>query len=88
MTDSGNPFENLPGFNETIARVARVPADLNAEKMIQEFVYVVRDETHNISYKLVSERKLTPADVRRSLARVFARTDALPNESGEVEIRL
>jgi hypothetical protein len=88
MTESENPFENLPGFKETIARIARVPVDPSAKKMAEEFIYVVRDETHKITYKLISERKLTAADVRRSLAKTFARTDVWPNESGEVEIRL
>jgi len=88
MTESDNPFENLPGFKETIARIARVPADPKMEKLAEEFIYIVRDETHKITYKLISPRKLTAADVRRSLAKVFARTDVWPNESGEAEIRL
>jgi hypothetical protein len=88
MSDSDNPFENLPGFKETIARIARVPANPAAEKLAEEFTYIVRDETYKITYKLVSARKLTAADVRRSLARAFARTDVWPNEAGEVEVRL
>ena len=88
MTESQNPFENLPGFKETIARIARVPADPSAKKLVEEFTYAVRDETHKITYKLISERKLTSADVRRSLIRAFTRTDVWPNEAGEVEIRL
>jgi hypothetical protein len=32
MSESENPLENLPGFKETIARIARVPADPNAKK--------------------------------------------------------
>ena len=88
MTESNNPFENLPGFKETITRIARVPLDSSTPKAVEEFTYVVRDETHKITYKLISPRKLTAADVRRSLARVFARTDVWPNEEGKVEIRL
>jgi hypothetical protein len=88
MTESDNPFENLPGFKETIARIARVPVEPTAPKAMEEFTYIVRDETHKITYKLISPRKLTAADVRRSLARTFARTDVWPNKEGEVEIRL
>jgi len=88
MTESENPFENLPGFKETIARIARVPADPAAKKIAEEFIYVVTDETHKITYKLISERKLTAADVRRALAKSFTRTDVWPNKAGEVEIRL
>lgn len=88
MSESENPFENLPGFKETIARIARVPADPATPKMAEEFTYLVRDETHKITYKLISERKLTAADVRRALSKSFARTDVWPNETGEVEIRL
>jgi hypothetical protein len=88
MNESENPFANLPGFKEAIARIARVPADPSAKKLVEEFTYVVRDETHKIAYKLISERKLTAADVRRSLILAFARTDVWPNEAGEVEIRL
>jgi len=57
MTDSGNPFENLPGFKETIARIARVPVDSTAPKVAEEFTYVVRDETHKVTYKLISQPK-------------------------------
>jgi hypothetical protein len=56
--------------------------------MTEEFMYVVRDETHKITYKLISERKLTAANLRWSLAKAFARTDVWPNEAGEAEIRL
>ena len=88
MSEPENPFTNLPGFKETIARIARVPADPAAKKMAEEFIHIVRDETHKITYKQISERKLTAADVRRSLVKAFARTDVWPNEAGEVEIRL
>jgi hypothetical protein len=88
MTESENPFENLPGFKETIARIARVPVETSAPKVAEEFTYVVRDETHKITYKLISGRKLTAADVRRAIAKAFARTDVWPNEAGEAEIRL
>jgi hypothetical protein len=88
MNESENPFANLPGFKETIARIARVPADPTSKKMTEEFTYIVRDETHKITYKLISERKLTAADVRRALIKSFTRTDVWPNEAGEVEIRL
>jgi hypothetical protein len=88
MTEPENPFENLPGFKETIARIARVPAEPNAKKLADEFVYVVSDETNKISYKIISPRKLSPADIRRVLVKSFTRTDVWPNESGEVEIRL
>lgn len=88
MSESENPFENLPGFKETIARIARVPADPSAKKMTDEFVYVVTDETNKIAYKIASPRKLSPADIRRALVKAFTRTDVWPNEAGEVEIRL
>jgi hypothetical protein len=88
MNNKENPFDNLPGFKETIARIARVPADQNPKKLAEEFVYSVTDETHKISYKIISHRKLSPADVRRALAKSFTRTDVWPNEAGEVEIRL
>jgi hypothetical protein len=88
MSDSENPFDNLPGFKETISRIARVPADPKAQKLADEFVYAVNDETHKITYKIISPRKLSPADVRRALVKSFNRTDVWPNEVGEVEIRL
>jgi hypothetical protein len=88
MTEPENPFENLPGFKETIARTARVPADQNADNLSEEFVYAVSDETHKITYKIISQRKLSPADVRRVLAKSFTRTDVWPNDAGEVKIRL
>jgi hypothetical protein len=88
MAESENPFDKLPGFKETIARIARVPADPSAGKLVEEFTYLIRDETHKITYKLISERILTPADVRRALAKSFTRTDVWPNETGEVEIKL
>ena len=49
MNKSENPFENLPGFKETIARIARVPSDPNAAKTVEEFNYIVRDEVHKIT---------------------------------------
>jgi hypothetical protein len=88
MSEPENPFANLPGFKETIARIARVPVEPSVPKMTEEFIYIVRDETHKITYKLISERKLTAADVRRAIAKAFARTDVWPNEAGEAEIRL
>jgi hypothetical protein len=88
MSESQNPFDNLPGFKETIARIARVPSDQNAKKLADEFVYVVSDETNKIAYKIISPRKLSAADVRRALVKSFTRTDVWPNEAGEVEIRL
>ena len=88
MTEKNNPFDSLPGFKETIARIARVPADPNAHKLAEEFVYAVADQTHKITYKIISPRKLSPADIRRTLVKSFHRTDAWPNEAGEVEIRL
>jgi hypothetical protein len=88
MPESDNPFENLPGFKETIARIARVPIAPSVPKVIEEFTYIVTDETYKITYKVISHRKLTPSDVRRSLARAFTRTDIYPNESGEAVIRV
>lgn len=88
MSESENPFENLPGFKETIARIAHVPADPNAKDLTDEFVYAVSDQTHKISYKIISPRKLSPADVRRALVKSFNRTDVWPNEAGEAEIHL
>lgn len=88
MTASENPFENLPGFKETIARIANVPADSKSGQMIEEFIYVVKDEFHKINYRIISPRKLSPADVRKILSKSFNRTDAWPNDSGDAEIRV
>ena len=87
MSDNDNPFDNLPGFKETIARVARVPAPAD-KNPTEEFSYAVTDETHKITYRISSPRVLTPADIRRALVKAFSRKDVFPNESGEVEIRL
>jgi hypothetical protein len=86
MSDEPKPFGDLPGFKETIARIARVPSEAST-KVHREFTYSVLDATNKITYKIVSQRILTPADIRRTLARAFARTDAWPNEAGEIEIR-
>lgn len=88
MSSEKNPFDNLPGFKETIARIAQVPLQ-NAPKLEEtEIVYPVRDETNGITYRIISNRKLTPSDIRRALSRAFSKTDAWPNESGEAEIRI
>lgn len=82
-----NPFSNLPGFGETIARIARVPPKGDGLRPETHFVYAVRDEVHRITYKFISPRPMTAADVRKALSRAFARTDVWPNEAGEVEIQ-
>ena len=46
MTDKENPFENLPDFKETIARLARVPSEASEKEQL-EFCYRVRDEKPN-----------------------------------------
>ena len=88
MIEPENPFANVPEFKETIARIARVPAEPSSKKMADEFTYIVRDETHKITYKLINERKLTAADVRRSSVKSSTKTDVWPNANGEVEIKL
>jgi hypothetical protein len=88
MTEAENPFENLPGFKQTIARIACVPVDPKIQKVVDGFIYAVIDNTHKLTYKIISPRKLSPADVRRVLAKSFSRTDVWPNEAGEVEIKL
>jgi hypothetical protein len=85
MNDEENPFENLPGFKETIARIARVPSPASKPP---QFIYNVMDETNKITYKIISTHKMTASDIRRALVRSFSRTDVWPNEAGEVEIRL
>lgn len=84
MTESPG---DLPDFQTTIALIAGVSvrgAVLEAETN----VYCLKDETYGITYKIVSRRKLTAADIRRAIAREFVRTDAWPDESGIVEIQL
>jgi len=88
MSDHQNPFDNLPGFKETIVRIAQVPAQNAPKQSDVEFTYKVKDETNTITYKLISPKRLTAADIRRALVRAFSRTDAWPNDSREVEIRL
>ena len=88
MNEPENFVANLPGFKEAIARIARVPANSQGDQLADEFFYVVRDESHKIAYKIISARRLTPADVRRSLIRAFTRTAVWPNAAGEVEIRV
>lgn len=88
MSSENNPFKELPGFKETIARLAHVPPQDAPEQPEDGFIHCVIDETNGITYKIISPRPLTAADVRRSIVRAFSRTDAWPDESGEVEIRL
>lgn len=80
-------FNELPGFRETLFRIARVPGK-DAPKEIESFSYNVIDEVNKITYRFISPRKLSAADVRRAMVREFNRTDAWPNESGVVEINL
>lgn len=86
MSKPRPPLGKLPDLKETIARIARVPpmADGNTES--PEFIYRVLDQNFGITYKITSARVLSAAEVRRVLVRAFTRTDAWPNEAGEVEI--
>lgn len=86
MTDDKNAFENLPGLKETIARIARVPSP--SSKSSTELTYRVSDESNKITYKIISSRPLTAADIRRALAKAFSRTDVWPDDAGEVKIRI
>lgn len=86
MNSEDDAFKNLPGFKETIARLAHVPPYREGEVYAAQFDYLVRDESNNITYKVVSSRTLSPGDLRRALARAFSRTDAWPDEAGVVEI--
>jgi hypothetical protein len=86
MNNDARPFAMLPGFRETIAALALVPSQAQAEKLHLSFLYPVRDEKNKITYTLVSARVLSPGDIRRALARAFSRTDSLPNDEGNVEI--
>ena len=85
MTDDKSAFENLPGFKETIARIARVPSP--SSEANKDLIYRVSDESNKITYKIISSRPLTAAEIRRALARAFSRTDVWPDDAGEVEIR-
>jgi hypothetical protein len=82
-----NPFDDLPGFEETISRIARVPSPLE-KKPSEEFSYAIVDETHKITYRIVSQRVLTAGDIRRALVKAFSRKDNWPNAPGEVDIRI
>ncbi len=86
MTE-GLIFTELPGFLETIARIARVPAE-GAPREQENHIYSVIDETHKITYRLISPRKLTAADVRRAMVRAFERTDVWPDKEGVAEIQI
>jgi len=84
MSNEKNVFAYLPGFKETIARIARVPSSAETQT---EVACRVTDETNKITYKIIAPRPLNPADIRKTLVRAFSRTDVWPNKSGEIEIR-
>ena len=86
---SQNPkSSDIPAFKEFLKKVALVPSPSSGDSLDFEIVHVVRDESNKIVYKLVSDHRLTAAEVRASLANAFKRTELWPDDATEIEIRV
>ncbi|MCW1913750.1 hypothetical protein OJ996_09200 [Luteolibacter sp. GHJ8] len=88
MSEDTNAFNRLPGFKEMLARISQVPASDAGEHEQFDVVQRVRDESNGIVYKLMSDHRLTPAEVRKALANAFRKTDIWPDDESEIEIRV
>lgn len=88
MTEDTNAFNKLPGFKEMLARISRVPPLGSDEDAPVEVIQRVRDESNEIVYKLVSDHRLSPAEVRKALGNAFRKSDIWPEGENEIEIRV
>lgn len=87
MNEETNAFDKLSGFKETLARIARVPLPSD-EDFQMEVIQRVRDESNGIVYKLISDHRLSSAEVRAALGKAFRRTEIWPEDEKEIEIQV